>query len=126
MTLFFSANDQALINLTGFDHLAFNYMLEKFKPLYAFYSPYSCNGMIKKIQRKSRRPRSFTDIQCLGFVLAWGRTRGSMMVLCIMFGITASVCYPFLRFCRRLLLRALRNDGNAAIRMRTGLEIETF
>ena len=48
------------------------------------------------------------------------------MVLCIVFGIKASVCSLFLRFGRRLVLRALRNDENAEIRIPTGPEVKTF
>lgn len=39
MTLFLSANDQALITLTGFDRNAFSYILQKYGPLYNLYTP---------------------------------------------------------------------------------------
>eukprot|EP00171_Calliarthron_tuberculosum_P002982 IDg2982t1 len=120
MKLFMSANDQALITLTGFDHNAFNYILYKFAHLYIIYSPYSSTGMVTRLQRPARRPRSLTALQCLGLILTWGRTRGSAMVLCMLFGITASVSSLFLRFGRRILLSALKSDDNAEVRMPTG------
>ena len=43
--------------------------------------------------------------------------RGAEFVLCLFFGITGSVCSLFLRFGRRILLKALANHPLAAIRM---------
>lgn len=48
------------------------------------------------------------------------------MVLCIMFGITASVCSLFLRFGRRLLVECLSHDARAAIRMPSDEDILLF
>ncbi len=39
------------------------------------------------------------------------------MVLCLMFGITGSVCSLFLRFGRRVHRRVLQLDPNAEVRM---------
>jgi len=119
VTLFMSANDQALITMTGFDHSCFHYILHRFAPLYALYSPYSESGMVRRLRLPARRPRSLNALQCLGLVLAWGRTRGSIMVLCMLFGTTASVCSVFLRFGRRLLIRALRDDAYGAVKLPT-------
>lgn len=126
MILYLSGNDQALITLTGFDHRSFRYILTKFKKLYDDYSPYSASGLIRKLKRKARRPRSMTALQCLVIVLAWGRTRGSTMVLSMIFGVTSSVCSLFIRFGRRLLLRSLKKDANASIRMPNQQEISAF
>jgi len=62
----------------------------------------------------------------VGADLGEDATRGSNMVLCMMFGITASVCSLFLRFGRRLMLRALQHDAKAAVRIPTGKEVHTL
>lgn len=60
----------------------------------------------------------------VALVLTWTRTRGSEMVLCLLFGITSSVCSLFLRFGRRLLLLVLSPDCKAAVKMPDEVEIE--
>jgi len=48
------------------------------------------------------------------------------MVLCMIFGSTASICSLFLRFGRRILINALRNDAKAAVKLRTKSQIAAF
>lgn len=62
----------------------------------------------------------------LALVLTWTRTRGSEMVLCMIFGITASIRSLFLCFVRRVLLRIISSDSNAVVRMPTSTEIEEY
>ena len=115
-----SGNDQALITLTGLDFDAFHHLLPSFSTFYSTYSPYGRHGRIRRLpQRVMRvgRPRSMTPTQCLALVLTWNRTRGSEMVLCLLFGITRSVASLFLRFGRRILLKILAKDDQAAIKM---------
>ena len=123
-----SSCDQSLITLTGFDNRSFHYLLQRFQPLYFRYTPYSKDGSIKilPIARQGGRPRSMTAEQCLGLVLAWHRTRGAEYVLCLMFGITGSVCSLFLRFGRRILLKALRRDPLARIKMPNANEVNSY
>ena len=49
-----------------------------------------------------------------------------MCVLCILFGITGSVCFLFVRFGIRLLLKALKSEPLAMIRMPTMDEASSF
>lgn len=128
-TLFGSGYDRSLITLTGFDHNSFRYIHESFSEIYSSYSPYSDEGNIRIIKQTSTRqgkPRSLTSQQCLAITLTWYRTRGSVMVLCIIFGVSASVCSLFLRFGRRLLLEVLQSDVNAGVKMPTDEEIGMF
>lgn len=120
-----SGCDQSLITLTGFDHRAFNYLLERFTPLYNNHTPYSSDEQIRILSafNQSGRPRSLSAAHCLGLVLTWNRTRGAEFVLCMLFGITRSVCSLFLRFGRRILLKALKRDPLARIRMPTEDEL---
>lgn len=79
---------QSLITLKSMEHRAFNYLLQKFAPTFERYTPYSPDGLIRLLplrENKRGRPRSLTVTQCLGLVLIWGRTRGSDMVLCLLF-----------------------------------------
>ena len=48
------------------------------------------------------------------------------MVLCLLYGITASVASLFLRFGRRVLLKIMANDDRAAIKMPSLEEIASF
>ena len=53
--LYFSKNDQALITVTGFDHVSFKILLRLFAPEFLVYTPWTGNndGMTyKKLKRK--------------------------------------------------------------------------
>jgi len=127
--LYGSGSDQALLTLCGFDHRSMQFLHDLFHPMYHRYSPYSSNGYLRLIPtrpKKKGRPQSMTSVQCLALTLTWYRTRGSTMVLCALFGITASVCSLFLRFGRRLLIRVLVKTDEACIRMPTDAEIQSY
>lgn len=116
-TLFGSGSDQALITMTGLDHRAFQYLHEKFSTYYDVYTPYGKEGNIVRRSESRGRPRSLSAQTALGLVLTWYRTRGSCFVLCMLFGVTASVCHMFLRFGRRILLRIFEKDSLARVQM---------
>ena len=63
------------------------------------------------------RPRLISARDCLGLVLGWTRTRGSNMVLQIIFGMTSTSVSMYLRFGRRILIKVLTNEPSAAIRI---------
>lgn len=68
-----------------------------------------------------------TASQCLGLVLTWHRTKEAEYVLCISFAKTGSVCSLFVLFRRRfILLKALKRDPLAMVRMPTAAEISQF
>ena len=114
-TLFGSGSDQALITMTGLDHRAFRYLLPRFNTDYIRLSPYGKDGRIVLRTANQGRPRTLGADACLGIVLSWYRTSGSCFVLCIIFGITASVCHLFLRFGRRILVRILKKYSLARV-----------
>lgn len=115
-----------MITFTGLDNASFIALLEEFSPVYDMFTPYSEDGSIRRIETSRGRPRSLRAVDCLALSLAWSRTRGSTSVLCMLFGITQSVCSMFLRFGRRILLRVLSNHDDAVIRLPTEQEIEGF
>ena len=96
--LYLSRNEQSLITFTGLDYRSFGYLLEKFSPLYNRYSPYSKNGKIVVLRNAGAlggRPRSLDPAGCLALVLGYTRTRGSMSMLQMVFGLTNSVLCIF-------------------------------
>lgn len=126
--LFGSGDDRSLITLTGFDHHTFRRMLELFEPLYGMYSPYPHPNRATRLRHDNHvgRPRSLNPTQALALTLAWYRTRGSAFVLCMLFGISESVCAQFVKFGRAILLRALSRDGDAMVRLPSEAEARDF
>jgi len=79
--LYHSKNDQSFITFTGLDYATFEYLLSKFQPLYQRYSPYSVNGKIVRVLHRDGMPgrkRSLDAPSCLGLVLGYTRTKGSL------------------------------------------------
>lgn len=127
--LFGSGCDQSLITVTGLDHRSFRYILAKFSTVYSSFTPYSADGNITRLPQTASSkglPRTLSPVHCLGLLLAWTRTRGSEYVLCMLFGVTGFVCSLFLRFGRRILIRVLRDDPIAAVRMPDDDEVSQY
>ena len=80
MKLFSSGNDQALITISGFDHRSFNFLLQKFRPYFNAYTPWTGANEGSSFKRKtskpnarSGRPRLVDARTALGLALAWYR-----------------------------------------------------
>lgn len=54
---------------------------------------------------------------CLGLVLAWTRTRGSLMALHQIFGMTFSNLDNYLLFAKWIIVKVLRKDQRAHVRI---------
>jgi hypothetical protein len=67
-----------------------------------------------------------TATQCLTLVVVWDRSRGPTAFLSMVFGVTHSVMALFLRFGRRLLIEALREDVNARVALPSQDEVRDF
>jgi hypothetical protein len=131
MVLYETGQDDALITLCGFDHHSFGLLHDLFKPFFDNYSPMIFNygnGLITKKDSSERRgrPRSITSIMCLGLVLAWTRTRGSYMVLQLIFGLTSTRLSIWLRFGRRVLIRILKDHPLARVELPSEEELRHF
>jgi len=125
--LYKSKNDQAFITATGLNVSSFQTLLAKFRPLYNNLSPHSEDGKIKIIKRKLEgKPRIMNACDCLGLVLMWTRTRGSMFSLQMKFGISGSSTNLYIRFARRILLHIFSTDDNASISIPTNEKIEQY
>ena len=116
-----AVNDAALITLTGLDFKSFEWLNRRFKLVFDSHTPFiNENGMIAALperEKKRGRPRLISARDCLGLVLGWTRTRGSNMVLQIIFGMTSTSVSMYLRFGRRILIKVLTNEPSAAIRI---------
>jgi hypothetical protein len=97
--LFSSKQDDALVTLCGFDHKSFEKLHSNFEPLFNNYSPYlNHRRLIARHNQNKGQRRLLNSTQCLALVLAWTRTRGSLAVLQIIFGITAGQLSLWLQF----------------------------
>jgi len=113
LRLYHSRNDHSFITFTGLDCSTFEYVLDKFCPLYHCYSPYSINGMFVRLRNPNAlkgRPRLLGPAACLGLVLGYMWTRGSLFAMQMIFGASHSVLCLFLRFSIRLLFKVLKEE----------------
>jgi hypothetical protein len=81
--LYEAQNDQGSIILTGFDCASFASLCEIFAPSFDSYTPFfipSGTSCFKREKLKNTgRKRKICPEDCLGLVLAWTRTRGSLI-----------------------------------------------
>jgi hypothetical protein len=120
---------QSLITFTGLDYHSFGYLLEKFSPQYNRYSPYSKNGKIAVLRNAGAigvRPRFLDPAGCMALVLGYKRTRGSMSMLQMGFGLTNSVLCIFLKFAMRLLFKVLKEEEDAKVKIPSVAEIHAY
>ncbi len=72
-----------------------------FTPVFDSYTPFVPSGTScfeREKQPKKGRQRMICPEDCLGLVLAWTRTRGSLMALQLIFGITYTNLDDYLLF----------------------------
>ena len=63
---------------------------------------------------------------CLGLVLAWSRTQGSLMVLQLIFGLTMPPVSKYLQFARRILVKILKANELPKICVPTHEKLEEY
>lgn len=115
--LYTSRNDQALITFTGLDVNAFDALLTRFAPVFDVFTPYkSSDGFyfIKNDLNKGRK-RLIDARDCLGLLLAWTRTRGSQMVLQMLFGMTGTCVSDYIQFGIKILVQVLQELEEAKV-----------
>jgi DDE superfamily endonuclease len=126
--LYASNDNAALITVTGFDHDAFQIMLELFQPLFVQYTPWTRQQdgrRFKKVKNSNKgRKRMVDAATCLGLVLAWYRFKGAQWILQGWFGLTGTQTNVWLRFGRRMLFRAIRNHPDSLVRYPNDDEID--
>lgn len=107
----------SMITLTCLYYTSFSSLLEKFEPLHRSDKTFTKSGNIENLGPKCGRPRFLNANSALGLILAWYRTRRSMMVLSLLFRVTSSACSIKIRFLRRILLQIWWCNQYAAVRI---------
>jgi hypothetical protein len=118
-----------MIALTGFDRATFNSLCEIFTPVFESYTPFvpsgvSCFECTKKQNRG--RPQMIWPEDGLGLVLAWTRTRGSLMVLQLIFGMTHTNLDDYLLFAKRIIIMVLGEHPMAEVQIPSTKKIEEY
>ena len=120
-----SRDDQALITTTGFNYESLKYIFASFAPIFDDYSPFLDEKIVKKHSTKGRKRKIHVE-DCVGLVLMWTRTRGSMYSLQMTFGMTMTNFSMYLRFGRRIMVEVLSKDALAKIRIPSRNEIKSY
>ncbi len=108
--LYESRNDQGMMTLTGFDRDTFDSLCEIITPVFELYTPFVPSGVLcfERMKEQNRgRPRMIRPEDGLGLVLAWTRTRGLLMVLQLIFGMTYTNLNDYLLFAKRIIIMVL-------------------
>ncbi len=121
-----SRNDQAYITMMGFDIDSFETILKKFSPMYLTHTPFDASGMNIPLDDPRGRKRKVLPADCLGLVLVWTRTRGSMNVLQLVFGLTYTNLSVYLRFGIRLIVEIYGDDPLARVSLPSAEDIATY
>ena len=125
--LFNSGNDQALLNCCGVDHRIFRQLLQLFSPVFHAHTFDDATGRIRKKVNHTGRPKHIDDLGCLGLVLYWFRTRGSLARATTMaFNTTSTPTYKWLKFSRKILLSVLQNHPHAIVTPPTENEVDNY
>jgi hypothetical protein len=124
MRLFLSGNDQALITVIGMDYTAFHTLVDLFEPWFNSHTPWvgqqdgSCFRRLDSGKIGGRK-RLIDAKTCVALVLAWYRFRGGGFVLQGWFGLTGNHASVWIRFGRRGLYLALKDNQDARVAMPT-------
>ena len=124
--LFNAGDDASLIAVTGFDYRGFTHILREFQGLYDTQTPHTQDGMIHRINSPSGRKRLMDAKDCLGMYLLWSRSKMTNVHLDLIFGMTATSCFAYLKFACRLVIHVTNNDPLARIHLPTGGEVVKF
>mmetsp|Transcript_21055 Transcript_21055/g.58541 ORF Transcript_21055/g.58541 Transcript_21055/m.58541 type:complete len:322 (-) Transcript_21055:28-993(-) len=126
--MFRSGDDQALLNCCGVNHPVFRELLAVFEPLYDMYTFDNRTGTIRNYKsNKGGRKREMDSTGCLGLVLFWFRTRGSVARgLSMAFGLTSTPMYKWLKYGCKILLCALQTDLVAVVKLPTNEQTELY
>ncbi len=118
--LYKSRNDQGMITLTGFARAMFDSLSEIFTPVFESYTPFDPSGVscFERTKEQNRgRPWMIQPKDGLGLVLAWTRTRGSLMVLQLIFGMTYTNLDDYLLFAKKIIVMVLRGHPMAKVQI---------
>ncbi len=112
--------------MMGFDCLSFDRILDKFGPMFSRHTPFDESRMIVELEYTHGQKRVVQPANCLGLVLVWTPTRGSLNVLQLVFGLTLPNLSVYLRFGIRLMVETFKNDPLARVAIPCNEDIESF
>eukprot|EP00957_Ditylum_brightwellii_P071730 5452689-Ditylum_brightwellii.AAC.1 len=75
------------------------------------------NYSVWEVKNRRGQKRAMTSEDCLGLVLLWTRTRGSLWPLSLIFGVTLSVLKRYLQFGKVVFLKCLKTDSNIQVKL---------
>jgi hypothetical protein len=111
--------------MMGFNCKFFSKILEKFAPMFSRHTPFDKSGMIVEFKYTCRRKRKVQPKDCLGLLLVWVRTRGSLNVLQLVFSLTYTNLSVNLRIGIRLFVKTFSNDPLARVAIPSVDKIES-
>jgi hypothetical protein len=112
--------------MLGFNRASFDKFLKKFAPMFSGHTPFDAIGMIAEFVYTQGQKRVVQPKDCPGLVLVWTRTRGSLNVLQLAFGLTYSNLSVYLRFGMCLIVETFRHNLLAKVKIPSAEEIEMF
>jgi hypothetical protein len=118
-----------MITLTGFDCATFDSLCEIFTPVFEAYTPFVPSGIscFERTKEQNRgRPWMIRPEVGLGLVLAWTRTRGLLMVLQLIFGMTYTNLDDYLLFAKRIIVMVLQDHPMAEVQIPSTEKIEAY
>jgi hypothetical protein len=96
--------------MMGFNVNSFDKILLKFGPMHSGHTPFDESGRIVKFEYTRGQKREVQPEDCLGLVLVWTQSRGSLNVFQHVFGLTYTNLSNYFRFAVRLFVKTLRDD----------------
>jgi hypothetical protein len=109
--------------MLGFDCKCFDKVV---KTMFSGHTPFDESGMIVEFEYIQGRRRVVQPEDCLVLVLVCICTRGSLHVLQLVFGLTYSNLYVYLRFGMRIIVETFRHNPLARVSIPSAEEIESF
>ncbi len=94
--------------------------------MFSGHTSFDESGMIVEFEYVQGRRRVVQPEDCLGLVLVWMYTRGSLHVLQLVFGLTYSNLSVYLRFGMRIIVETFRHNPLARVSILLVEEIESF
>jgi hypothetical protein len=118
-----------MITLTSLDHDTFDSLCEIFTLVFELYTPFVPSGLscFERTKEKNRGwPCMIWPEDGLGLVLAWTRTRASLMVLQLIFGMTYTNLDDYLLFAKRIIVMVLQDHPMAEVQIPSTKKIEEY
>jgi hypothetical protein len=112
--------------MMGFDCKSFEKIFERFPPIFSWHTPFDSSGMIVEFEYTMGQKREVKPADCLGMILVWTWTRGSLNVLQLVFGLTYSNLSVYLRFGICLIVEIFHSDPFTRVSIPSAEDINDY